>query len=98
MLRNFLNVAGLVATHSWVYERERVQRVDAILFVKEFVRDNGNRGGIEPAAQLRADGAAAAQSPADGFAKQVEQMSGVLLGGLIADFFCEIEVPIATFL
>ena len=98
MLHNFLDVAGLVATHSGEYEGERVERLVATLFTEEFVRDNGNRGGIEPAAQIRAYGTATAQSAADGFAKEVEELSGVLVAGLIANFLREIEVPVATFL
>ena len=70
----------------------------ATLVTEEFVCNNGNRGGIEPAAQIRADGTATAQAAADGFAKEVEKLRGVLVAGLIANFLREIEVPVATFL
>src|SRR5258706_5373815 len=86
VLHRCLDVAGLVAAHSGEDERKGVEWLGAALFAEEFVRDDADRGRVESSAQIRTDGTTTTEAAADGFAKEVEELLGVLLVGLAANF------------
>src|ERR1035437_6143155 len=85
VLHRCLDVLGFVATHSWEDEREGVEGLGTALLAEEFAGNDGDGGGVEAAAQIRANGAATAQAAADGFAEEVEEVVGVLFVRFVAD-------------
>jgi hypothetical protein len=68
------------------------------MFAENLIRDNGDGGGVESAAQIRANRATTAEAATHRFAKEVEEVAGVSFIGFIADLLGEIKVPVASFL
>jgi hypothetical protein len=68
------------------------------LFTEEFVRYDRDGGGVKATAQIRPSRTTTAKPAADGFAKEAEEVTGVLFVPTVTDFFGEIEIPIAAFL